>query len=298
MYEAELDSLQSILRNVVRLYAEIREKYEQISVRESKAEAQIAAQAQFAAPHDATPVEGCFEAADLRLVASRDHLEALERLLQYPPSAYAPAAVARASLECSARTWWLLDPALDVRGRVVRGLIERLISDQEGTRYPSTRLRRKAELGLQSAHEDADALHLGVRIDRRGRVLAVDTTDVPTYSGLIRDQLGEMGEWVYPVLSAITHGVLGGLYSRSAAMKDAGGRYDLDVPNAFVESLIPSVGTTVLGFSKAFNRYIQLFGWDRTDWEALETEAMRLVLRLLEGFEARASVFRHEDSPY
>jgi hypothetical protein len=57
--------------------------------------------------------------------------------------------------------------------------------------------------------------------------------------------------------------------------------------------LIPGVGTAALGFSKAVDRHHQLFGWDRTHWQALETEAMRLALRLLEDFESRSgSIFR------
>lgn len=283
MYEEELRTLRSILSNLVRLFGEIRGEHDPPVPRPgSKADREVAQQREFVAAEGVTPVEECYEIAHLRLVVGRDYLESLERLMQEPPNVHGVAALVRVLLESSARAWWLLDPSIGVRGRVVRGLMERAISDIEASRLPSADLRSRAEAGVLRTLDEAVSLGFEVRRNRRGHLLSIDGTEVPRYTQLLDEQLGEIGVFGYRLLSATVHGSLYGLFSRSAVTKDSWGRYDSTVFNAHIESLIPSTGVAALGFIKAVERQLDLFGWDKIGWTALGTEAMRANMRLLD----------------
>lgn len=56
------------------------------------------------------------------------HLDAIRRLVSPPIDFFSAAVVARAVIESSARSWYLLDPSVDIRTRVARGMTERLYS--------------------------------------------------------------------------------------------------------------------------------------------------------------------------
>jgi hypothetical protein len=186
-------------------------------------------------------VEDCYEIAELRLFVARDYMESVSRLLEDPSSVYGSAALVRVLLECSARAWWDLDPSVDVRSRIARGLIERILSDMEGSRLPSSRLKTQGEEGVTERLDEARSLNFEVVFNRRGNLQSVDGLEVPSYSSLLESQLGEPGTWAYRVLSAVVHGSLYALISRSAVTKDSSWRHDLTLFSSHAESLITAV---------------------------------------------------------
>src|SRR5664280_2240002 len=80
------------------------------------------------------PPHTAFSVVNLKLIAAKDHLLALRRLLEPPVTLYGPMTMARASVEASAAAYWLLDPAISVRERVARGLGDRLRNAEESVK--------------------------------------------------------------------------------------------------------------------------------------------------------------------
>src|SRR5664280_2791765 len=77
------------------------------------------------------PPHTAFSVVNLKLIAAKDHLLALRRLLEPPVTLFGPMTMARASVEASAAAYWLLDPTISVRDRVARSLADRLRSAGE-----------------------------------------------------------------------------------------------------------------------------------------------------------------------
>jgi hypothetical protein len=154
------------------------------------------------------PVGDCLSIAAMRLLAASDHLDSLARLLGGTPAVYGPVAVARAALECSARAWWDLDPDLDVRGRVLRGMIDRVVSLVEGSRIPEPTIRQTQTARLAELLSAARDVGLEPRHDSRDRLVSIAGEEIPKATKIIKDQLGVRGEVAYRYLSAVLHGVL------------------------------------------------------------------------------------------
>ena len=91
------------------------------------------------------PVHTAMSLASLKLTAAKDHILSLHKQLEPPHTLYGLAVVARASVEASAKAFWLLDPNISVRVRVARSLGEQLYSAQEASAAlcdPGRRLER------------------------------------------------------------------------------------------------------------------------------------------------------------
>ena len=72
--------------------------------------------------------------AGLAVHGSVYHLHSLGRLLQQPVSQHAVQVLVRAYLEAATRAWWLLEPMIGIRERVIRGLGEGLHRSREQLR--------------------------------------------------------------------------------------------------------------------------------------------------------------------
>jgi hypothetical protein len=77
------------------------------------------------------PVHTAMSLASLKLTAAQDHIASLYKQLQPPHTLFGLAVMARASVEASAKAFWLLDPKLSVRDRIARSLGEQLFSAEE-----------------------------------------------------------------------------------------------------------------------------------------------------------------------
>jgi hypothetical protein len=71
--------------------------------------------------------------ASLKLTAAKDQMLSVHKLLEPPHSLYGLAVMSRATIEASAKAYWLLDPKSSVRERVARSLGEQLYSAEEAS---------------------------------------------------------------------------------------------------------------------------------------------------------------------
>jgi hypothetical protein len=249
----------------------------------SPAAQELEAQGQFAVPSMRQPVENCYGIAVMRLIAAADHLDSTARLLADPAQVYGQAITARAALETSARAWWALDPNLDLRTRVVRGMVDRMLSLQEGGKVPIRKLRAHQEARLDELVAVAEELEFRVRRDLKGRPISIAGVAPPGATELIKKQEGKIGEVSYRILSAVAHGVLYGLMTSTEIVAPVVGQAASFVMPVFrVESVAPFAAISVLSFVHAFGRQVRLFGWNAPEfaaWWGRAAEEMKGILR-------------------
>jgi hypothetical protein len=236
-----------------------------------------------------SPAYDALSCASMVLGGAQDHLRGLESLLVAESSVYAPMTVARALLESAARAWWLLDPAIEARERISRALTERLKSLHEGAKI----VRAMAEGSGQT--KDLD--HVNARIDhvasiarqndlrviedKGGRPVAVaaerlSATAIVAQLLAGRDGNMEFGEIAFRAWSGAPHGMLWGLTAGLSAEPDPMGQHELighlRMTLGSVEQL---VAIAAMAFGEAFNREVELNGWDRRDWDAYARQALK-----------------------
>ncbi|MGA4732040.1 hypothetical protein ACPB67_31895 [Micromonospora taraxaci] len=150
--------------------------------------------------------------AGLTVEGASYHLYSIGRLLFIPVSCRSVQTLGRTCLEMAARAWWLLEPDIGVRERILRSVGEVLY----GARAEVHALRDSgaAELLVRAEHKARDALEwakylgLAVRVDKKGFEI-LDGLVRPKATGLVNDLVASTGgksRGVYGWLSAATHG--------------------------------------------------------------------------------------------
>ncbi|MBL8854813.1 MAG: hypothetical protein JNK57_12675 [Planctomycetaceae bacterium] len=140
--------------------------------------------------------------SDLLTEVCFDYLAAGVQL--FNQSAFTPfafAANSRASMECAARSKWLMSPDCDARRRSERSLRARFVCVVENMKTSKTLTTDPASVDKYKAIIDTlrgQATTLGVKLDSK-RLLAL-----PSATDLIREMLG--AESVYKFLSGAAHG--------------------------------------------------------------------------------------------
>jgi hypothetical protein len=85
----------------------------------------------------------------------------------------------------------------------------------------------------------------------------------------------EFGEVVYRMYSGATHGALWSLISGLDPEPDPAGKHEfiahLRITLDDVELL---VAIATMAFAEAFNREVDLYGWDRREWDAYARRAL------------------------
>ena len=109
----------------------------------SQAATEIRAAEELADEWSQNPLKQVLDIAALQLAAAEDYLTALSLLLSQDV-AFSPFVMSRAALEAAARAWHLLDPEIDARERVARGMTERLHGLAE-VAHLGERFRERAE---------------------------------------------------------------------------------------------------------------------------------------------------------
>ncbi|MGH2557050.1 MAG: hypothetical protein ACRDHO_15245 [Actinomycetota bacterium] len=229
------------------------------------------------------PVQDAYSIALLRLGSAGDHMESLARLHDDPSLVFGPASVARTILENCARAWWLFAPEIDVRTRIVRGFTERMNSLIEISRFPIPQVRQHGQSRLDRFANGVEAAGFHVVRDRRTGEPTCVEKQRPDATTVIGAQLGDMGEAAYRDLSAVAHGSQHGIISRVekvTAMPTPPG-ISLVAPAIRPEEVRTKIAIAVMSYERAFDRRIDLFGWDLTDWKAWKTESGRALHRLL-----------------
>jgi len=230
-----------------------------------------------------TPVANAYSVAVTRHGAAIQHFADLARLLVPPASAYGPASIVRTAIENCAWAWWALDPSIDVKHRIARGLSHMIENLNELIRFPSAELQSEAKGKRDDIAADAEAHGLYVqRKEKDGTPVWVEEKP-PPITKVIETQLGENGTIACRELSAVAHGMLSGLMTR---MKKAG--IDLGQPGiTLIEPTAPmsvlpySIAIALDSFWQASDRRFALYGWNVTHWNGWKREAKRAMLPVL-----------------
>ncbi len=230
------------------------------------------------------PILGAHAAAELRIAAAAEHLDYLTILLASDsPPVWTGQSIARVTGEYSARSWYLLDPNLDARGRAARYLTDELHA-------------------LREVEKSGDAMSDGRQPDeRRGEILLwaaangftdIDTNAKPARVGPPRPGstdvcnmlLAETGEKGFRWYSASVHGTI-------TALHDV-----LDVPDGsedIADATIvhrPTTGTAAvmwasMAYMTAAHRHVELFGWPVEEWTRAKLTSVSELSRLADAAE-------------
>jgi hypothetical protein len=231
-----------------------------------------------------TPVADAYSVAVMRHAAAIQHFADLARLLVPPRSSHGPATILRSAIENCAWAWWALDPAIDVKQRIARGLSAVIENLNEAIRFPSAELQSESLISRDGIASDAEA-H-GMHVQRKegdGSPLWVEEKP-PSITKLIEMQLGENGTIAYRELSAVAHGTLFGLTTRlkkaRIELKQPG--ITLMEPAAPFGVLLYSTAISLDSFFDATDRRFSLYGWDVTHWNGWKREAKLALLPVLQ----------------
>jgi hypothetical protein len=208
------------------------------------------------------PSHTAFSVVNLKLMAAKDHLLSLRKLLEPPITLFGPMTMARASIEASAAAYWLLDPAIPVRQRVARSLGDRLDSAEERANAFRLFIDGWSDDGAGDSIR-VEASELGVKVQKP-----------PTLTQLVGEVMTEhmpsleRGKGLYKFMSAISHGTD---YAVLHHFREVG---PADDPRSHrIEGYVPiqgiewSVTATLGAHTSAIDRAIAYCGLDRWAWD-------------------------------
>jgi hypothetical protein len=209
------------------------------------------------------PPHSAMHLGKLKLTAANDHLWSLCKLMTPVYPLYGMAVMTRSSLEASALAYWLLDPALSVRGRVEREL---------GDRRKSATEERKAWKKLDPQWKEPSDF-LG-DLAKEAAELGVEPVEPSAMTTLVGELLADYeetrdkGEGVYKYLCAIAHTTTYGVLQHFEKISDA-----KDQRSAIVRGSL-SLGAVwwftskaLAGHASAMDRLVEHLGLDRWAWE-------------------------------
>ena len=172
---------------------------------------------QAALPYLQTP-STAFSYAGTDLLAARNSLLALRRVLTEPVLSLAPWGLARSVLELSSVAAWLLEPDIPVEAREQRGFNVRLSDIWRMAQYtrslPSTssslidasKALQHLKIRLDEIAQQAGTLGLKANYDGTGWLRSVGDAGVPTATTLTGEIFGQPAVW--HLLSGAEHGRL------------------------------------------------------------------------------------------
>jgi len=208
------------------------------------------------------PPHTALSLAKLKLTASADHIASLHKLLQPPLTLFGLPVMARASLEASAKAFWVLDPALSVRQRVARELGDRAVSAEEG---------RKAFVLLIDEWKDPDP---EAAVAQEAADLGVIPTKPPFMTTLVGEVLADhmesaaRGEGLYKYLCAMAHTTN---YATLQHFEEIGPSQDersqLVKGRLGLEGVWGAVAATLAGHTSAVERMLDYLGRDKWAWD-------------------------------
>ena len=221
--------------------------------------------------------------AAIMLGGAHDHVIGLENLLAAQSSMYSPHTVARALLEGAARAWWLLDPTIDGRERACRVLTERLVSLHEAAKIERVATGGAGQATTARINHVTDLArrdNLQVLSDDRGRPVAVGAQRLSAtvlVARLLAGRDGDkaFGEVAFRAWSGATHGMLWSLTASLDPQPDPTGRHELIAHRRMTLDAVEQLTTiAAMAFGEAFNREVEVYGWDRRDWDAYVRQAL------------------------
>lgn len=232
------------------------------------------------------PVRQVYSTVGLLLAAVDDDLQGIYRLLVAQVPGIALTASSRSAVELCARAYWLLDPGIDVRARVARGMTERLVSLREQQKLPQD-VPRQTEPAQRMAGITSVAKKFGfqVRNDSKGRPLSIGEprpTSTEVVELLLNGQDPGFGEVLYRYYSATSHGTLYGITAHLKKEEDPADHHELVAMLEFdPPSLLTTTAGAVLSYQRTIDRQIAIYGWDAEDWKREAIEILRAFRKMI-----------------
>lgn len=265
---------------------ELRQRWGSLPDANSRAMAEIASEGQYvgASPWGDEPVQQAHHLGHLLLLSSDDSVRAACKLLSEGEApVFAHVVLARSALEHAGRAWWLLDPDLTIRQRVIRGFNERLYSLVQQTRLAIERdARRKARDRIRGIFEEGERIGFRRLPAERGQPASLEERrPSPTrLMGRLLEIGGDedLGKLVYSYFSAVTHGTAFGLtQSVDRDMATAPPELGLQQGALFTSSQAVCTVLTglILGSGRALKARNDLFAWESAKWNTTMVSAFR-----------------------
>lgn len=260
-----------------------------IAAREMEQEAALAGQ------WSPRPVLEVVQDTRLKLAYAIEHIDAIRRLSSPPVMFFSAALIARSVIEGAARMWWLLDPAIDARTRVARGMTERLYGlRQKLTVAKSFTVASSPERSaavdevtddIERIAATAEGLGFGVRRDGKGRPTAIEKGR-PDATRLVAELFASHSKtavvsMTYRLWSAISHGT--GWATDSFSVTEPGPREDYETVSlvARPEHLNILMHATCIATIDAADRVVSYVNASRSDGWAQTRSAVLATLSKL-----------------
>jgi hypothetical protein len=248
----------------------------------SQAAAEHDDESRFASPGEwgPDPVRQVYSTAALLLSAVDDNLQGIYRLLIPEALGVALTASSRSAVELCARAYWIMDPGIDVRNRIARGMTERLASLREQKKLPiDPEERARAARRVAGITSAARRLRFQIRTDRRGPQ-SIGKPRPPATELVARLMDGRdprFGEVLYRTYSATSHGTLYGITTHLRREPDPTGQHELVAKLDFdPRSVLTIAGAVVLAYQRTIDRQVALYGWDPEEWRREAIEILRV----------------------
>jgi hypothetical protein len=235
------------------------------------------------------PVLNAYSIALTRWLSAMQHQVDVARVLDGPTATHGTASLFRTTLENSAWAWWGLDPEIDVKRRIARGLSAEIASLNEVILFPSEAMQEQATSKRDMIAADAEALGLFVQRATDGSPTWVEEKP-PKITRLLDCQLGESGTVAYRELSAVAHGTVFALLYRMKRVdlpSTTDGMSTME-PSVPLDSLSLGIAIGLDSFWQATDRRFYLYGYDVRDWNRFVLESKQLLLQLLRKVSDRA----------
>ena len=242
------------------------------------------------------PVQDAYSIAKVRLLSADQHLELFGKVV-VDEFVFPPATIARGVLEPSASAWWLLEPQIGPRRRVMRGWGDRWRMQEEIKKIPAEQMQEHAKERRDAIASGAEQLELTVTRDPDGVPVRIQELEPPppfteatrrvfAQIKLVGTPLADLkgleflGEYFYRWLSSTAHGQLHGLMEEMKPIQLSPG--DQGMRLTVAESSERAMGlraiAAVFAYQEGFSRLAALYGWPRTDWDAWVTESRRALV--------------------
>jgi len=233
------------------------------------------------------PIETAQSWIGLLVIAATDHLGSLATL-SGPGSAavFGGTGIARLAVEAAARASWLLEPSLDVFGRVQRGYALRLAGLRHAVgvltkmRAPETAIAER-EQQVEKVLRRAD--RLGIPVHRRDGAPTGLVLGPPTNESLVAELFGsvgiQQGAGIYAFLSSVVHSHPWALlqFADTTSPREDG-LIGLQ-PRLTLADLEHSVMVAVASHVGLCDRLFPYYGFDSELWASWRVHALRAVLR-------------------
>lgn len=230
-------------------------------------------------PWGSEPVVEAQSMPGLRLFAADDHLFALSELVGSQYSMLGWAVSCRNVLEAASRAWWLLEPRIGTRERIVRYLADAFQSEQYrgelmagigGTSKPGgvkPIIAKARSLGIEVTPDNQGALFNDVRVPPPAKLV----------HGLLDDAGFDAGEGFYRYLSGTTHGDRQAILDILEAKHDTTAGEHQAGPQIHHVRLIVQI--TLTGYAAAVMRSWAYQGWDPGEIRSLLKQALDTLNR-------------------